>query len=299
MGTDYTVAWFNNTAVGTAKAVITGKGNYAGTNAIEFSIVPRSLATAMVDGVQNKNYTGKPITQSPSVRFKLDASTTLSLKAGVDYDVAYANNEKAGRALMTITGKGNFSGEREIEFSVVPRSISTATVDGVKNKTFTGKAITQSPSVKIKLDASTTLSLSAGVDYDVTYANNKNAGNATMTITGKGNYKGSIAKTFVIAKAANPFKVKAKAAKVEYNNKKAVTIKPSKYMKVTNNKSKGKVTYKKKSGDKKIKIAKNGKLTVAKGTKRGKHKVVVAVTTAAKGNYKKTTKNVKVTVTVK
>ena len=40
--------------------------------------------------------------------------------------------------------------------------------------------------------------LKAGTDYAVTYQNNKNIGKASVTITGKGNYAGSVTKTFTI-----------------------------------------------------------------------------------------------------
>lgn len=42
--TDYTVSYQNNTDCGTAKAVITGKGNYSGTLTAEFKIIPDKTA---------------------------------------------------------------------------------------------------------------------------------------------------------------------------------------------------------------------------------------------------------------
>lgn len=42
-GTDYTVAYANNTNVGTATVTATGKGNYAGTAKKSFAITPRAL----------------------------------------------------------------------------------------------------------------------------------------------------------------------------------------------------------------------------------------------------------------
>jgi len=48
---------------------------------------------------------------------------------------------------------------------------------------------------------------------------------------------------------------------------------------------KGKVTFKKLSGNKKIKISKAGKVTVKKGLKKGTYKVEVQVSIAAAGNY--------------
>ena len=40
--------------------------------------------------------------------------------------------------------------------------------------------------------------MSADTDYDVTYENNTNAGEATVTLTGKGNYSGTLAETYTI-----------------------------------------------------------------------------------------------------
>ncbi|MBR4513879.1 MAG: hypothetical protein IKO61_03210 [Lachnospiraceae bacterium] len=74
-------------------------------------------------------------------------------------------------------------------------SIEKATVSGLKTSAYTGKAIT--PAVTVKLDGKT---LKKGTDYDVTYANNTKAGTATVTITGKGDYSGTITKKFLIKK---------------------------------------------------------------------------------------------------
>ena len=66
-------------------------------------------------------------------------------------------------------------------------------ITGVKNKTYTGKALTQKPTVKIG-----TKTLKAGKDYKLSYKNNKNVGTATMTVTFIGSYKGTTKKTFRI-----------------------------------------------------------------------------------------------------
>lgn len=58
---------------------------------------------------------------------------------------------------------------------------------------YTGKAIT--PSVVVKYGDKT---LVKGTDYTVTYKNNVKVGTATVVVTGKGNYSGSVSKTFTI-----------------------------------------------------------------------------------------------------
>ena len=79
--------------------------------------------------------------------------------------------------------------------------------------------------------------LTQGVDYTVKYKNNKKAGTATVTVTGKGNYKDTVSKTFTIypaqfnenntvvilnkdAFAYNGKTQKAKVSSVMYNGKK-------------------------------------------------------------------------------
>ena len=54
------------------------------------------------------------------------------------------------------------------------------------------------PSITVKYDDKT---LTKDTDYTVTYANNTNAGVATVTVTGKGSYTGTIIKKFIIDKA--------------------------------------------------------------------------------------------------
>ena len=75
-----------------------------------------------------------------------------------------------------------------------PKSISSATVSlSTATYSFDGKAKT--PSVTVKLGST---ALRNGIDYVVSYSNNKNVGKATVVITGKGLYAGTITRTFVI-----------------------------------------------------------------------------------------------------
>lgn len=78
-----------------------------------------------------------------------------------------------------------------------PKSISSATVSlSTATYSFDGKVKT--PSVTVKLGSTV---LRNGIDYVVSYSNNKNVGKATVVITGKGLYAGTITRTFVIKPA--------------------------------------------------------------------------------------------------
>ena len=74
-----------------------------------------------------------------------------------------------------------------------PVSISGATISGVKDKVYTGKALTQTITVKVG-----SKKLEAGTDYTESYKNNKNVGTAILTIEGKGNYTGTATARFKI-----------------------------------------------------------------------------------------------------
>ncbi len=73
------------------------------------------------------------------------------------------------------------------------KSIEGATVSGIEEKAYTGSAITQSPVIK---DGDTTLQVDR--DYDLYYESNIYPGTAKVIISGKGNYKNYIERTFSI-----------------------------------------------------------------------------------------------------
>ena len=85
------------------------------------------------------------------------------------------------------------------------------TVADIPARTYTGSAICPVPSVNYK-----GTELKAGTDYTVTCPYNVNPGTGSITITGKGNYAGSISKTFEILKA--PLTVTAKNASIFYGD---------------------------------------------------------------------------------
>ena len=174
-------------------------------------------------------------------------------------------------------------------------SIASATVSGIKAKTYNGKALTQTPVVKVG-----SVTLKSGTDYSVTYKNNVNAGTATGTITGKGDYTGTKTFKFTINKAANKMKFKTKAVTVKYSKVKSAAQKLaiSKVIAFTD-KGQGKKTYSKAKGNKSITVAKDGKITVKKGLKKGSYKVKIKVKAAGNANYKALTKTVTVTINVK
>ena len=160
-------------------------------------------------------YDGKA--KKPGVTVKLNGKT---LKNGTDYTVSYSNNTKVGTAKVTITGKGNYTGSVSKTYSI-KNNFKKATVSGISTKAFTGKNITQSITVKYNGKA-----LKKGTDYTVSYSSNKNIGTATVKITGKGSYTGTITKTFKINPAKQEIQkltAKSKAFFVDWAQKGSAT----------------------------------------------------------------------------
>ena len=278
------------TELGCVTVRFTEGGNFDNYTNVFYEITPASMKEDVkVAGIAaSYTYTGKAVKPAPTLTYN-----GMTLAAGTDYTLKYANNKNAGKATLTITGKGNYAGSVTKSFTIAPASLAKAKVT-VAKATYTGKALT--PKVTVKVGAKT---LKKGTDYTLKYANNKKAGKkAKVTVTGKGNYRGTLTKSFTIAKAANPFTVKAKAVSLKASKVKVAkrVLKAKQAFKVT--KAKGKLTYQKVSGTKKVTVAKNGKVTVKKGCKAGTYRVKVKVTAAGGTNFKKGSKVVALKVRV-
>ena len=190
-GTHYTVSYSNNVNAGTATVTITGKGNYTGSTSKTFKINPKAISGATAT-LATSSYIYDGTAKTPAVTVK---DGNLTLTNGTHYTVSYSNNTNAGTATAIVTGKGNYSGNITKTFTITQKSINGATVTiGVVNG-YDGTAKT--PAVTIK-DGN--LTLTNGTHYTVSYSNNTNVGTATITITGKGNYTGTITKSFTIEK---------------------------------------------------------------------------------------------------
>ena len=160
--------------------------------------------------------------------------------------------------------------------------IKAAVVSGLSDVTYNGKAYKPAPVVTLDGKA-----LVAGTDFAVSYANNTNAGKATVKIVGTGDYTGKITKTFAIAKAANPLAAKGKTATVKLAklNNKAQRLATNKVLAITK-KGAGTMSYKKVSGSAKIVVSKKtGQVLVKKGLKKGTYAVKVQVEAAGDANH--------------
>ena len=112
-GTDYTVSYSNNINAGTATVTITGIGSYEGTASTTFQIKPRSLREVTARRISIQKYTGQEITPKLNLTYK-----GKTLTENVDYVAVYSNNIEPGKGVVNIQGKGNFSEQRKLVFSI-------------------------------------------------------------------------------------------------------------------------------------------------------------------------------------
>ena len=213
-GTDYTLTYSNNVNVGTGTVTITGKGNFKGTTSKTFSISARAMSDTSVANVSSQTYTGNGISPLPTITYN-----NKTLKKDTDYTLSYSNNINAGTATITITGKGNFAGTTSKTFSISARAMSDTSVANISSQTYTGNVISPLPTITYN-----NKTLKKDTDYTLSYSDNINAGTATITITGKGNFTGLTSMTLIITqKSAEKLNISEIANQI-YTGKK---IKPN------------------------------------------------------------------------
>ena len=102
---------------------------------------------------------------------------------------------------MKLSGDPNYEDQElviRVEVSAVTLQDSDVSLEK-DSYAYTGAAI--EPEVTVSYNGKT---LTEGNDYAVAYANNTNAGEASVTVTGTGSFRGTVVKTFTIEKAENP-----------------------------------------------------------------------------------------------
>ena len=154
----------------------------------KITVNPKALTANMVQPIASQPYTGSAI--EPTITVNVGKKT---LTAGTDYTVIYKDNTNVGTAKVIVTGKGNYTGSVEAKFNITAKALTASMVRDIAAQTYTGSPIVPELTVK---DGET--ALSKDTDYTVKYQNNLNAGTATVTLTGKGNYSDSVSKTFTI-----------------------------------------------------------------------------------------------------
>ena len=271
--TDYTLAFTNNVNVGTATVTATGIGNYSGTKTATYAIIKADITPTAPTAQTGLVYTTQPQAliaagqaQGGEMQYSLDNETwstniptgteakeyTVYYKVVADanhndvaaqsfkvtieqatltaatltetnfiynqqeqtalvaivsagaitvpdagYEIADNKATNVGNYTATLTGKGNFKGSVTANWSIVAANANLFNITlGTNEYTYDGTAKT--PAVTVKDGEAT---LVENTDYTLAYTANTNAGTATVTATGKGNYSGTKTATFTIKPA--------------------------------------------------------------------------------------------------
>lgn len=138
-----TVAAVQN--AGTYTVTYTNNNDSNKTLSATFTVAPASLNGAQVAVSGDYYYTGSAI-EPADIVVTIGGKTLVS---GTDYTASFSNNTEAGKATVTITGRGNYSGTAVGEFTINKTKLKINSVtfeDGTTTKTYDGT--TDGPVVK-------------------------------------------------------------------------------------------------------------------------------------------------------
>lgn len=213
-GKDYKVTYKNNinaedkTASGAPYVSVTGIGNYSGkTSNKTFTIKPKEITADIIQS-QEILLNGNGKVRKPSPTIKVDGKKLTKNK---DYTLSYPDTAEgaykaAGTWNITVTGKGNYTGETTVTFRILDETevqaakLTVGKIASVKYEE--GQKAEPKPAISYK-----GTKLVEGEDYSLTYSSNEKAGKATLTITGlekdgKISVVGTTTKTFTITGTA-------------------------------------------------------------------------------------------------
>lgn len=146
------------------------------------------------------NYDGKAKTPNTSVTYTDADGNKVSLVKNTDYKVTYSNNTNAGTATVKVDGIGNYTGSLSKTFKINAISLSAKSISmsfNYLNAVYSGDAKTPTPTI-YWTNGSNKVKLVKNKDYTVSYKNNRNMGQGTIIIKGKGNFSGTVNQYFKI-----------------------------------------------------------------------------------------------------
>ncbi len=142
---------------------------------------------------------GAPYMPLPVVRYG-----ERILERDVDYSLAYENNESVGTASVKISGMGRFARfYEETGFTIVPFDVSSNRAGGEtdypnvqmyvpKVMLYTGEPVTPTVEALLCVSENESEAMVKDRDYTIEYSDNTDIGTAYVTLTGSGNYKGTL-----------------------------------------------------------------------------------------------------------
>lgn len=223
-GKDYTVTYLDNTNKNIPvdektglptetvyqKVKIEFKGNYRGEAVCTYAVTPLDFKKLIVTVDKQTYAPGEEVPHS-AIHVKVSKNSKEELKEGVDYTIVWDTGRfKVGTGEICIEGMGAYSGTRIIKYTVEKAKLDWE--DENFRITIMGNNIYGEENSTVYMDKKGAALgihilyghrvLKEGVDYTVSYTNNKavttDSKPATYKITGKGDFTGTISGTYKI-----------------------------------------------------------------------------------------------------
>jgi hypothetical protein len=123
-GTDYTIQWpEDTTSAGEKEIVISGIGNYSGTQSVKYSIIKSGQPSDKTDlstttvSLSASTFTYNGESQKPEVTVKDKDGNTL--KEGTDYTIQWPEDTtSAGEKEIVISGIGDYTGTKSVKYTI-------------------------------------------------------------------------------------------------------------------------------------------------------------------------------------
>ncbi len=186
---DYVLVYGNNTNAGVATVTVVGMGDFEGGVKKTFSIAPKSLDDLKINYFREITYRGAEL--RPGVTITYGKRTLKNL---TDYVLTYKNNVDVGKAELTITGTGNYKGEKTLEFDITPKPISS-TLARLESYSFLGDGKEKRPEVIVMNGRER---LVENRDYRLTYTDCIKPGVGMAVLEGIGNFTGTMRMKYTI-----------------------------------------------------------------------------------------------------
>ena len=159
----------------------------------KITVNPKALTASMVRDIAAQTYTGSLIVPELTVK-----DGEIALSKDTDYTVKYQNNLNAGTATVTLTGKGNYSGSVNKDFTIKEKDV-TAQRDATDIQVVVDKGTFDAPTFG-DVTGTLTYSYAGATSYDAIVAKLKTlqlgaTGDIGYTYTANGNYTGIITGT--------------------------------------------------------------------------------------------------------
>lgn len=192
-GVDYDVQ-YSAVNAGTARFVLSGKGNYYGIVARDYIILPKALDSSMIDAIPDQYFEGNEVTPLPTVRYN-----GKILVQDEDYNVSYENNGAVGtgKVIITAVAGSNFTGSAEASFTI------TDTAKPIENLDITvaSPVYVQEGAQNIRTEVTVKDDdkiLVENVDYTLEFSVNGTQGTVVITAKDGSAYSGSVTKYFTV-----------------------------------------------------------------------------------------------------